>query len=255
MKADDEAGTWTLVLEDVLDAVLIDSVDRPRAWTARQLDCAIAGLSALHAVWYGRDAELQRMPWIGYVACSSDMTDMSDLWTAVASHAAPRFSAWADPAIASIQRRLIASVDSWWRPLEDSPRTLIHNDFNPRNICLRPSGKKMDGLRLCAYDWELATLGAPQHDLAELLCFVLPSDASADDLGFWVERHRAELARLTGIRIDAREWTLGFRAALFDLMLNRLPMYALVHRVRPQRFLPRVVNTWRRLYELSLEIQ
>ncbi len=154
------------------------------------------------------------------------------------------------PPSPSIQRRLIASVDRWWRPLDESPRTLIHNDFNPRNICLRPSGDTADGLRLCAYDWELATLGAPQHDLAELLCFVLPSDASADDLGFWVERHRAELARLTGIDIDAREWTLGFRSALFDLMLNRLPMYALVHRVRPQRFLSRVVSTWRRLYEL-----
>ena len=53
------------------------------------------------------------------------------------------------------------------------PRTLIHNDFNPRNLCLRQTD---GGLRLCAYDWELATLQVPQHDLAELLCFVLPPD-------------------------------------------------------------------------------
>ena len=53
---------------------------------------------------------------------------------------------------------------------------LIHNDFNPRNLALR---REVGGWRLCAYDWELATIGVPQHDCAEFLCFVLPPGSYA----------------------------------------------------------------------------
>jgi hypothetical protein len=123
---------------------------------------------------------------------------------------------------------------------------LIHNDFNPRNICLR---HQPDGPRLVAYDWELATIGAPQHDLVELLCFVLTERASRHDVYGWIERHRLLLECDTGAEIDRRMWINGFRASLYDLMLNRLPMYCLIDRVRRQRFLPRVVRTWRRLYQ------
>jgi hypothetical protein len=104
-------------------------------------------------------------------------------------------------------------------------------------------------LRLCAYDWELATIGAPQRDLAELLCFVLPHDVHADEIDALIEEHRRALTLASGITIDADAWQRGFRAAVYDLLINRLPMYALVHRIRRQTFLPRVVRTWRRLYE------
>jgi thioester reductase-like protein len=253
--ADPGNGVWAVVLESVTNARLRDSVDRPESWTAADVDCAIRGLATLQSVWYGRESQLRQQPWIGYVSTASEVAEMSDLWTALAAHAAPRFSAWADPALATIHRRLIDTIQQWWPALEALPRTLIHNDFNPRNICLhgadRPSDRQ-DGddtdSRLIAYDWELACVGAPQRDLAELLCFVLSGDASDRDIDCLIERHRAELERETSTSIDRATWEEGFRAAVFDLMLNRLPMYALVHRVRRQSFLPRVVQTWRRLY-------
>jgi thioester reductase-like protein len=243
--ADQERGTWTLILEHLSGAKLRDAVDRVEDWTDTDIDCAIRGLATLQSIWYGREQELRRTAWLGHVQSTSDAADMADLWMALATHAAPRFAAWADPAISSIQRRLIAAIDRWWRPLEDLPRTLIHNDFNPRNICLQATAARS---RLIAYDWELATVGVPQHDLAELLCFVLPPHTTDRYLAFCIERHRTLLERECGTTIEARDWERGFRSALYDLMINRLPMYALVHRVRPQSFLPRVVRTWRRLY-------
>ena len=234
-----------IVLEDISRSALMDSADTAGQWRPQDIGCAVHGLSALHAIWYGRETELQAMPWLGYVASAPDVGEMSDLWRALADHASPTFSSWADPAIAGIQRRLIAECDRWWRWMEMPRRTLIHHDFNPRNICLRTGA---DDRRLCAYDWELATLGAPQRDLAELLIFVLPSDATRADVQGWIDAHRTSLERETGATIDAEAWQKGFRAALYDLMLNRLPMYALINRVRRQSFLPRLVRTWRQLY-------
>jgi thioester reductase-like protein len=277
--ADDARDAWIVVLEDVRrDAVLIDAVDRPEDWRQPEIAAAIDGLAALHAVWLDQDDELKRQPWIGHVPDARAVAEMSDLWTALADHAAPRFSAWADVDIAQIHHHLAATAGHWWQPLEAGPRTLIHHDFNPRNICLRVTanvrteiscersdggrgaselhgGKSRGGacvrgerLRLCVYDWELATLGAPQRDLAELLCFVLTEDTAAD-AAEWIEHHRVALERASGRTIDVEPWMRGFSAALGDLLIDRLAMYALVHRVRHQSFLARVVRTWRRLYQ------
>jgi len=176
------------------------------------------------------------------------MIEMSDLWRALADHAAPAFAAWSGSDMPGLHRKLVGSVDRWQRILDESPQALIHNDFNPRNICLRD---RAGSLSLCAYDWELATLGAPQRDLAELLCFVLPDTAPNAAIGHCIERHRAALARSAGVSIDRRQWQRGFHAALNELLVNRLAMYALVHRVRRQSFLPRVLATWRRIHAYS----
>lgn len=243
---DPVSGVCTLILEHIGNARLQDSANQPELWTATDIDCAIRGLASLQGIWLGRERALLEQPWIGHVASTNTTAEMADLWEAIAAHATPRFSAWADPAIGAIQRRLVSTVERWWRPLDALPRTLIHNDFNPRNICLRDT---VDGPALVAYDWELATIGAPQHDLAELLCFVLDADATDSDIDFWIERHREHLRLETGCALDPSDWRHGFRAALYDLMLNRIPMYALIHRVRRQSFLPRIVRTWCRLYQ------
>jgi hypothetical protein len=244
--ADDSRGRWLLALEDVEDAVLRDSAEDPEAWTARHIASALDGLVALHAIWYGRDTELRRLPWIGYVQSAAGMKEMSELWTALARHSGPSFSSWAHPGMSGIQNDLIGSIESWWPWMEDTPRTLIHNDFNPRNVCLRAATS-----RLVAYDWELATIGAPQRDLVEFLCFVLRPESTPFEVRSWIEFYRLALQRETGQAVDPDAWLRGCRAALCELLLNRLAIYAVVHRVRQQPFLPRVVRTWARLYDLT----
>ena len=105
-------------------------------------------------------------------------------------------------------------------------------------------------VRLCAYDWELATLGVPQHDLAELLCFVLPTDCSRESVLEYIQLHRERLSKAAGCSIDADAWQFGFRLALRDLIMNRFSMYFLMQPFRPQQFLPRIIRTWRRLHDM-----
>jgi aminoglycoside phosphotransferase (APT) family kinase protein len=125
------------------------------------------------------------------------------------------------------------------------PHTLIHNDFNPRNLALR---RDESGPRLCVFDWELATSGIPQHDLAELLCFVLDADCSRHAVQHYVDLHRSALEAAANCQIPAGDWNRGFGLALADLLINRWAMYTLVHAVRRQPFLERVLRTWRTLY-------
>ena len=108
---------------------------------------------------------------------------------------------------------------------------------------------------MCVFDWELARVGVPQHDLAELLCFVFPQRAGRDRLARWLELHRARLSAHAGIPISTAAWTRGFVLALQHLLMERLPLYTLVHRFKEQTFLPRVVRNWERLYNLSLTLE
>jgi hypothetical protein len=160
------------------------------------------------------------------------------------------FMAWAGPALVCLHASLAANIEGWWGELEEHPRTLIHNDFNSRNLAFRQNGTRT----ACAFDWELARIGVPQHDLAELLCFVFPQGAGREELAYWLERHRTLLSGRVGKDIDPGMWRRGFALALNRILVERLPLYAMVHRFRPQGFLPRVVRNWATLYPLSLAL-
>ena len=244
--SDERTGLWAVVLERVHGATHQNAVADVRAWDRQAIDASIDGLAALQSIWYGRERDLRSMSWIGFERTAGAMEEMRDFWSALAAHARARFSAWADPSMSAVHSRLVDGIGQWWRTLERGPRTLVHNDFNPRNICLR---RTASGPLVCAYDWELATIGAPQRDLAEFLCFALPSDTDLPTIEAAIELHRTRLQRHAQCQIDSEHWRDGFRCSLYDVLVDRLALYALIHRIRPQAFLPRVVRTWRRLYE------
>ena len=235
-----------MALEHLQQVVLMDEVN-PEAWSPAHIDAATAGLTDIHAVWYGREQELAGVPWLGEPLSLDRALELTPLWRALAMHAAPYFTSWAGPSVSRTHARLVESIAEWWQPLDELPRALLHNDFSPRNVTLR---KEPGGLRLCAYDWELATFGPPQRDLAEFLCFVYPPNVGSDVAERQVDQHRRSLEAATGRSISADLWRLGFAAALADLLIDKLAFYAMVSRVRPQHFLPRVMRTWRRLYDI-----
>jgi thioester reductase-like protein len=243
---DDERAESILVLESLSGTELMDSAADVSGWQQLHFDSAVHGIAEFHAIWYRREQELLAQLWLGHSMAASEMAEMKDLWTVLADHAAGYFSNAIGCDIRPLQQELISTVGQWWQSLETMPRTLIHNDFNPRNITFK---RTESGVRLCAFDWELATLGVPQHDLAELLCFTITPDHSKNDVLRLLELHRQTLQQATGRFIDAELWRLGFQLSLSDLILNRFPMYCLVHKFRRQPFLDRVIKSWRRLYE------
>jgi hydroxymethylglutaryl-CoA reductase (NADPH) len=243
----DGEASWGIVLERLTDMAVMDAADSLEPWTDEAIQTVIKGLAEIHSVWLGREVALRQQSWIGHLATSESAARLQPFWRALADHAAPRFQEWAGPQLVRAHDLLVSAAPLWWRTLDAHPKTLIHHDFNPRNIGLR---READRLSLVAYDWELATIGVPQRDLAELLCFVLPEDVSSACLNGYVEMHRHTLEQMSGASLDRRRWWGGFVSALSDVLVARFSFYALIDRVRPQPFLPRVTRTWLRLHEL-----
>ena len=129
----------------------------------------------------------------------------------------------------SLVNKAIDSLPVIWATFEGAPPTLIHNDCSPRNICLRrpPSRPSLssphppltrrsggasdpipfqDPRSLCIYDWELATVGVAQYDVAEFLSFTLqPSTPPAVWLDL-LEFHRHHLEYYSGVNLPQKEY-------------------------------------------------
>jgi thioester reductase-like protein len=237
------AGRWALLLEYLPEAEVGRS--RLRAGDAG-MGAVLGGLAEIHAVWYRREQQLAAQAWLAARPDPARMGEMAPLWRELADFAAPWFESWCGGEIHALQAELIAGLDAWWPCLVGMPATLIHNDFNPRNLVLRQA----DG-RLCVYDWELSTLGPPQHDLAELLCFTWQDNMTERDLGVMVDKYRAALSSASNRDIDPPEWREGFSLALRHLLIDRFAMYTLMHRFRPLDYLPGVMVNWMRLHTWS----
>ncbi len=227
-QVDEAEGRRWLLMEDLGDLELMDSADRPEDWTDAHLSAAVEGLASIHAAYLGRADELEGAPWIGAPPTPDRLRNLAPFWRALTASAAEDFHGWSGVDLEGVLDELLEDAPS------GTPRTLIHGDFNPRNVGFRRSDT---GPSLVAYDWELATLDVPQRDLVELLAFVGPADPER-----WVEAHRVALERASGIPLDREAWARDAARARHALLVTRLTAYHVIHRARRQRFLPRTVR-------------
>ena len=233
--ADPTTDTYLVVLEDLSERELLNSVLAPNHWTDAHLRAALRQLAAWHAhhlVPSGGGAP---------EAAPATWPQLAPLWEALLDHAGRHFP---DQYSAVRRRQLgqaIRAVPGNWATLGTLPKTLIHNDLNPRNTCFRPGA---DGQpQLVAYDWELATYHLPQYDAVELLCFVLGPDRYHLRAGY-LDYYRQQLHARTGRFADAATFAEGTRLATLEFGLHRLGLYLLPHALSPYPFLPRVIESF-----------
>ena len=248
--ADSKREAYVVVMEKLSGLEKMNSVEDVSSWDEEHFDAAIRGLAQFQSVWLGKEKELKEQSWLGYTLNAEDMIEMEPLWTALANHAAEEFPEWFTQEDLNKLIDLIRRLPDWRSDADTMPMTLCHNDFNPRNLGFR----REDGvLKLCAYDWELATLNLPQRDLAEFLTFTLPEDVSLERVERYIELHRSELEAASGVKLDPATYRRGFRYGLNDFTVNRLNLYLMAHTFRSYRFLERVVRTSRHLHTLTID--
>ncbi|MEU0213343.1 hypothetical protein [Streptomyces canus] len=236
---DDEREAYVVLMERLLD-------DR-EPWTRDRVAHAVRAIAAVHGHWLGRDEELLAEGWLRQVSEPALLAKSAELWEALVRHAAADQPHLLDAGRRDLVLGIVRDAGDWTQEMYALPRTLIHNDFNPRNLAMR------DG-RLIAYDWELATVGLPQRDVVELLAFTLDEGATAADVDDVLELHARAVAAVSprASRLVAGcDWHHGYRLALREFLMTRLALYAAGHTQREFGFLPGVVRTAFHLWQLE----
>lgn len=232
----------TLVLERVHPGLVRDAVNDTSGWTEHAIEATLRGLSCIHGQWVGQEAQLARYSVVGSNATPGAAA--LDWWAALSAYGRPWVESWLGSEAARRHHRALLRLKSTLAALAEQPRTLVHGDFNPRNLVLRSTAL---GPQLCVFDWELAAYAAPQRDLVEFLCYALDPAAPRDEIERYIGLSRRQFEHSAGIEVDPELWLSGVRAAVAEFSVRRLPMYFMAHRFRPQRFLRRVWCAWWRL--------
>jgi len=234
---EDKAGEFYCIVMEYLGGFsLLNSAENPELWKEEDIRLVLRGMAEIHGLFLGRPlSDLEPVHLV--VPDAENIRSMKALWkefTDVNNYQHPDLMTedrW------KRMHRMIDERPEDWKRMEAYPRTLVHNDFNPRNLCIR-DGK--GARRLCLYDWELATYHVPQRDLAEFLVFVLPEGTPGKVYRKYADFYRKELERQAGTRLDSGEFTEIFRLAMKDLAVTRMNLYLTAHNFRQYDFLNRV---------------
>ncbi len=252
-RIDGERELFAVLLEDLSDCAHLDTVNHPEAWADAHIRVVLRDLAAMAAATMGDEPEL--CPGLIVRKEPGEFGSAAPLFAAMLEYQERRAPGVFSGAWMRALRAFVADIEPRMEALGQARRALSHNDFNPRNLALRPTP---EGHRLVVYDWELATLQSPLHDALEFLIYALPPQANADTILAWIDRFRDELAGLgqpllTGAITDA-EWRAFVHNTAVELMVNRLNLYWLLHNVKHFSFLERITRNLRHVVEATHDV-
>jgi len=123
-------------------------------------------------------------------------------------------------------------------------KTVIHNDFNPRNIVIRKDGSPL------IYDWELSVIDFPHRDIIEFLSFVLPENFQKKELFAYLDYHYCLNAGYS-----KGDWIKAYRYSLKAYIACRVSFYEVSGILIKYDFSGRVLNTSFRMLEFLNEYE
>lgn len=230
-----EENSFQILMEDLSEAELLNSVMQPETWTDTHIRKALKRMAEWHAFARDADDKINSKYWKD----TSDpdyLTSMRPLWISLLEKASERYPELYPGELKSKLKAAIQHLETYERELAAMPQTLVHNDCNPRNSCF------VNG-EFVLYDWELSCQHVPQYDLVEFLCFVL-EPARYEMRSEYVDFYRQELSNLCSDWDHEALFRRGLALAALQFGIHRLGLYMMAHAVAPYPFLPRVILSY-----------
>lgn len=238
ISSDEDRGLFYIMMEYLGEAELMNSVMAPETWTDAHIKSALDQAAIWHA--QGMDA-LRNEDFPNWPDAPSHQNRMAlkPLYKALWENAQANFPDLLEQDdYADIFNR-IEQVEHMQPLFDPHPKTLIHNDMNPRNACFLGDSSNR---RFVLYDWELCTVHLPYYDIVEFLSFVLGPDRYARRNAYF-DYYRNAFQKASGLNIDAKRFQEAVHSLHYEFCFLRLGMYLMAHALSPYPFLPRVVRS------------
>ncbi|MFW7379863.1 MAG: phosphotransferase [Oligoflexus sp.] len=240
-RLDPERGIQAILLED-LSADL--KQHKILHWEEDEMIRAIDALAEMHSVFFNRFEDLPAD--IGVDRFSSDrLLAAKGLLEELTQFNHERFPELVDTALMKRMSRQLENLPDLLKCFQSFPETLIHYDFNPRNICWKNSQSAQS--QLVAYDWELCCFHNPQYDLVELLIYSLPKVASRDLLERLISRYQEQLEKRVGESWNKADFKRVLHANIYLYLLVRGNLHLLVHNLLNFDYIDAVYKNLHRL--------
>ncbi|MBN2484403.1 MAG: phosphotransferase [Bacteroidales bacterium] len=219
----------------------INTQKKPEIWTKGQIESVIQSIAGIHK--YFQQSEIQlKLP---------EVAEFKP-WEAHALYY-KFISIMVNECADSNERKQIEQLYGFLDGLKKEheslglPKTIIHNDFNSRNIAIRKS-LGTQHIKPCIYDWELAVINFPHRDIVEFLSFVLVENFSADDFLYYLHFHFKLFAKAEGFNYE--QWKNGYIYSLKELLVTRVTYYEVAGILARYAFSGRVMKNVFRMLEI-----
>ena len=222
------------------NTIHINTQKTPEVWTKEQIFATIKAITDIHLFFKNQNVQekvpeiVEFKPWKSkelYQKFISLMVKESD---------------------SPSRRKKLSMLYEFLEALEDEhnhlnlPKTIIHNDFNSRNIAI--CRKDSRNFSPCIYDWELAVINFPHRDIVEFLSFVLVSNFKKEDLVGYLTFHFECSDKKHAYSFS--QWKQGYIYALKEYLVTRISYYEVAGILAKYAFSERVMNNCFRMLEI-----
>lgn len=238
----EEENIYALLMEYFEDVIMLNSVMDTCSWDKEKIKIGVDAIINWHkknignTAWYSERYNDYRN--------TEQIKKLKSTWEALLQNASTRFPEIYSEALSNLLKDGIRNFDALWSSLENTPKSIIHNDFNPRNSFFRIN--KENELSICVYDWELANVHFPVYDLVEFLSFTASTLTEQEIIEF-IEQFRTEISETNNAYSDKSIFEASLLCSTYDFGLHRLGMYMMAHSVSPYPFIPHVVKNYTRI--------
>lgn len=220
---------------DKSEMSLLDSENLPLLWTKKNTKNAIESISKIHILFSSQEIqdsfpEIKVFePWkskplykkmVRIITQENDTNDFTELY------------------------KYLDELEQLHDAL-NLPTTIIHNDFNPRNVALRKNGL------LCIYDWELAVKNIPHRDIVEFLCFSLPLDFKKEEFLEYLNFHFKLMGKIYP-DISWERWMMGYIYSLKEFIVTRGAFYKVSEILMKLKFGDRIIINGNRMLKILM---
>ena len=212
---------YLLLLENLnhSQVELMNTEASPELWITSTRELIYEAISKVHTNFLESEEVKDSSLNLGKINVDSDLTKSIILYIRAQRY----ISAETEEKLEAI----LSDFKNWSKIINEGPKTLIHNDFNPRNICFKKG-------RPCFYDWELSRFNSPYRDLVEFMSFTTPTDEIESDIETFFAKDSIELTR--------QEKLENMLACANEYLLNRVLFYYVGHSVSEYAFMPNIFN-------------
>lgn len=238
----EQENIYVLLMEYFEDTVLLNSVMKTEEWDVSKIQIAVDAMLNWHktntgnTTWYTNKYKDYRTV--------EQIQSLQSTWQVLITNASGKFPELYSNTFIQKLTNGIREIRVLWTELEDVPKSVVHNDFNPRNAFFKI--KENDITSICVYDWELATIHFPMYDLVEFLSFTA-SSLSDDELLYFIRYFQAEISSVVELYEEDSIFNACLLCCTYDFGLHRIGMYMMAHSVGPYPFIPHVLKNYERI--------
>lgn len=227
------------IMEDLSNCINMDKIDVPESWNKQHLLLAMHDMAVIH---YGLSSLMN--PLKDKFFCSVDYSSIMKFLWEFHDTVTMGCGIKVEHKVYEAGKTFILHIEDIERVLS-SYETVIHNDFNIRNICISETGENLK-----VYDWEFLNIGNPMFDVLDLLLSISSEYINREAIYHMVCEYTLCCKKMGIIEVKPLTYMKLLYFCSMKYAATRMNMYLLCYRQKKHKYIERMYHNLKLILEL-----